>query len=122
MKGMITLFFAGMLLIAGNAQAHCGKCGVGDAPKADKGDMIQEKTDKLAHELSLSDEQKVKVPAIITDKMAKKQQIMDEKHKAMDALHEEFQTKLKDVLNKEQMGKWEAMKQNKEGMEGKCPM
>lgn len=124
MNKVFAIMFASLLLVTGTAQAHCGKCGVGDtdAPKADFDAMAKEKAEKLTQELKLTDEQKTQVQAIVKDKLAKKQALMDEKHKAMDALHEEFKTKLGAVLNPEQMKSWETMKSDPDNMKEKCPM
>lgn len=125
MNKVLASLFVALFLTAASAQAHCGSCGVGDAPKAegaskadDMGAMVSAKVEKLTKELSLNDEQKGKVEAIIKEKMEKKHQIMEEKHKAMDALHEEFKTKLSGVLTPEQVTKWESMKKDFDG----CPM
>jgi len=129
MNRILAIMALSLLLTAGNTYAHCGKCGVGDAPKAagtdakmDMGAMVAEKTEKLTKELNLTDDQKTKVQAILQEKMTKKQAIMDEKHKAMDALHEEFKTKLGAILTPEQMKTWEEMKKDGHGMKGMCPM
>lgn len=113
MKKVLGLLLAGMFFAALNAQAHCGKCGMEDgAHKDDKGAMVSAKVDKLAKELSLTDEQKGKVEGIIKEKMEKKQQLMEEHHKSMDALQEDFKAKLGGVLSAEQMAKWEDMKKD----------
>ncbi len=119
----------GLFLMTANAQAHCGKCGVGDATHEGAGEMtkgegcpiVGGKLEKLTKELSLTDEQKPQVEAILKEKMEKKQQIMDDKHKAMDALHADFETKLKGVLTEEQAQKWSAHKDSMAEHHGKCP-
>lgn len=108
---LVALFLA---LGAASAQAHCGKCGVGDA-HPDMKAMAGEKLEMMTKDLNLTDEQKTKVEAIMKAKMEKKEAIMDEKSKAMEALHEDFKAQLKQVLNEEQLKKWEALKD-------KCPM
>ncbi len=79
--------------------------------------MATEKADKWAKDLKLDDEQKGKLQAAIQQKLEKKQQIMDEKHKAMDALHEEFKTNLSGFLSADQLKQWEEMKDKSH-----CPM
>lgn len=122
MNKVLAIVITALLLTSGNAQAHCGKCGVGDAPKSDIDTMLNEKTEMLTKKLNLTDDQKAKVQAILKEKMAKKQEIMDQKHNAMDALHEEFKAKLGAILTEEQMKNWEEMKKDSDGMMGKCPM
>lgn len=109
-----------LFLMTANAQAHCGKCGVGDSPKEDMSSMVSSKVEKLTKELSLTDEQKGTVEGLIKAKMEKKHQIMGENKKAMDALHEDFTTKLNGVLTEEQKTKWEALKKDDHGAMG-CP-
>ncbi len=116
LTGLCVLF----LLMTANAQAHCGHCGVGDSSKDDMGAMVSEKVQGMTKELALNDEQKGKVEGIIKEKMAKKQQLMEENRKAMDAVHEDFTTKLNGVLTEEQKTKWEARKKDGPG-EMKCP-
>lgn len=119
MKKVLGILLAFLFLTAGNAFAHCGKCGMGDDPSMDMTAMAEEKAGKMAKDLSLTDEQKSKVASIIKEKMRNKRSLMEAKDKAMDALHEEFQTKLKGILTEEQMKKWE---EKKAGSEGHCPM
>ncbi|MDP2653752.1 MAG: hypothetical protein Q8Q08_06945 [Candidatus Omnitrophota bacterium] len=115
MNKAIGILIAGLLIVSGNAYAHCGKCGVGDPAPAAQEDMMGKKLDMMTKELKLSDEQKGKVEAILKEKMEKKQQIMAQKKEAMDALHADFKAKLQGVLSEEQMKSWETMKD-------KCPM
>jgi hypothetical protein len=122
MNKIFAILLTSMFLIVGNAQANCGKCGIGDAPKADVNAMITEKVEMLTKELKLNDEQKMKVEALINEKMAKKQEMREQKLKAMEALHEEFKTKLSSILTAEQMTSWETMMKNPESMMAKCPM
>jgi hypothetical protein len=125
MKRVLGMVLAVLFLTAGNLYAHCGTCGIGEPSAKSSEAMAGEKSDKLAVDLGLNDEQKAKVKAIIQEKLDKKQQLMDDKHKAMDALHEEHKAKLKEVLTEEQMKKWEEMKSSKDGMgdmKEKCPM
>lgn len=122
MKRILGIAVVGLFLAVGSAQANCGKCGVGDEMKADKGKTTAEKADKMAKKLNLSDEQKAKYEALVTEKMAKKEAIMADKKKAMEALHEDFKAKLGAVLTPEQMKSWEAMKDDRGPMMGKCPM
>lgn len=119
MKKSLGILLVVLFLTAGNALAHCGKCGMGDDSGMDMKAMAEEKVGKMAKDLSLNDEQKSRVAAIVKEKMEKKHAIMNEKHKAMDDLHEEYKGKLKEVLNEEQLKKWE---KKKYGVEGKCPM
>lgn len=122
MKRILWLVLVVLFLTAGNLYAHCGKCGVGDEAVENAAAQVDEKVAKLTEDLGLDDEQKARLKVIIQEKMDKKQQIMADKHKAMDALHEDFQAKLKEVLTAEQFKKWEAIKADKAGMESKCPM
>ncbi|MCB9771904.1 MAG: hypothetical protein H6754_05085 [Candidatus Omnitrophica bacterium] len=123
MKKIIGLIVAGLLISSSQVFAHCGKCGVGDAhPESDVSAMVTKKSDMLAKELKLSDEQKTKVQAILKEKMDKKAKIMDEKHAAMTSLHEEFKAKLGTVLTPEQMKNWEAMMDKSSEKGVKCPM
>lgn len=118
MRKIIGIMLAGLFLVAGNASAHCGKCGIGDAAQGeDMSAMVDERVSKMSKDLELNDEQKGKVAAIMNEKMEKKHALMEEHHKAMDALHEDFQTKLKGVLTEEQMKKWDEKKGD-----GHCPM
>lgn len=123
MQKIIGLIVAGLLISSSYAYAHCGKCGVGDAhPETDISAMVTEKSDMLAKELKLTDEQKAKVQTILAEKMDKKAKIMDDKHAAMTSLHEEFKTKLGTVLSPEQMKSWEAMMDKSSEKGVKCPM
>lgn len=122
MNKILAILLTSMFLIVGSAQANCGKCGVGDAPKADVTAMIAEKVEMLTKELKLNAEQKMKVETLINEKMAKKQELREQKLKAMEALHEEFKAKLGNILTAEQMTNWEAMMKNPESMMAKCPM
>ena len=92
-------------LTATIAQAHCGKCGMGD--KGD--DYVTKKVEKLTAELGLDEGQAKEVEGIIKDKMAKKKAIKEEKQAKMDALGAEYKTKMKAVLNDDQNVKFDAM-------------
>jgi hypothetical protein len=122
MKKTIVLFLMGFLLIAGNALAHCGKCGVGDSDHDGAHNMVTKKVNKMAAELGLSDEQKAQIEAIMLEKKEKKQQIWDEKKASMESLSDEYTTKIKGVLTEEQMAKWEAARAAKGSMKAGCPM
>ena len=115
MKKILGATLIGLFLAVGMAQAHCGKCGVGEAAKPDMKAMGDAKLEMMKKELVLTDEQAAQVKEIIKIKMEKKEKIMDEKHKAMEALHEDFKVQLKGVLNEAQLKKWEEVKDN-------CPM
>lgn len=115
-KYLMLVVVGGVLLASNGAFAHCGSCGVGDAaPAADadhathaihaEADKATIKSDKMAGDLGLSDEQKAQVKAAMEEKMALKQA-------AVDAYH----AKLKTILNEEQLKKHNAMH------EGGCPM
>lgn len=120
MSKVILGLLISLFLMSANAQAHCGKCGIGDSPKEDMSSMVSSKVEKLTKELSLTDEQKGTVEGLIKEKMEKRHQIMEEKHKAMDALHEDFETKVNGVLTAEQKTKWETLKKDDHGAMG-CP-
>lgn len=119
MKKVLGIMLLGLFLIAGNASAHCGKCGLGDAPDKDMKAMAGERNDKMAKELGLNDEQKGKLSALMNEKMEKRHAIMEENRKAMDALHEDFQAKLKGFLTEDQVKKLE---EKMAGGEGHSPM
>ena len=121
MRKILFMVLAGLFVAAATAQANCGRCGMGDMPKAQAQEPVKRHLDKMAKDLKLSDEQKARVEVIMKEKMEKKDRIMKEKMVAMDALHEEFKAKLKGVLSEEQMKKWEAGQEHKGEMKGKCP-
>lgn len=124
MQKIMWMVMAVLFLAIGSAQAHCGKCGVGEAAPAqmkDAKDSSAAKVDKLAKDLKLSDEQKVKVEALVKEKLEKKQKIMADKESAMDALHEDFKAKLKSALSEEQYKSWEAGLDKSGEMKGHCP-
>lgn len=114
MKRVMWMALAVLVIAAGSAQANCGKCGKGDVPKEVMEEMVNDRLDQMTTNLKLSAEQRAQVEAIMKDKMAKKQAIMDQKEAAMKALHEDFLVKLKGVLSAEQMKQWETKKD-------KCP-
>ena len=122
MKKFLALVIAGLLTSSTYAFAHCGTCGVGEPHGKDTAPNVSDKVDMMAKELKLTDEQKDKVKSILNEKMDKKEKIMDDKSKAMDALHDEFKTKLGSVLTPEQMKNWEDMKKKADDHEGKCPL
>ncbi len=115
MTRILGMLVVGLFLAVGTAQAHCGKCGIGEASKSDMKAMGDAKLDMMKKELVLTDEQAAQVKQIMTAKMEKKQKLMDEKHKAMEALHDDFKAQLKGVLNEAQFKKWEEVKD-------RCPM
>lgn len=115
MKRILGIMLVGLFLAVGTAQAHCGKCGIGESAKPDMKAMAEAKLDMMKKELTLTDVQAAQIKEIMKAKMEKKEKIMDEKHKAMEALHEDFKAQLKGVLNEAQLKKWEEVKD-------KCPM
>lgn len=121
MNRVIGMVLVGLFISVVSAQAHCGKCGIGDAPKGEAQEMVTDKLDKMTKDLKLSAEQKAQVQSFMKEKMEKKHHIMEEKKAALDALHEEFKAKLKGVLSEEQMKKWESAQDEKGEMRGKCP-
>jgi Spy/CpxP family protein refolding chaperone len=125
MKRILWIALAVFLAVAGNAQANCGKCGMGDGPEAgmemDMEKIVSEKIEKMAADLALTPEQQEQVKQIMQEKMERKRQIKEEKRAAMDALHKEVQAKMKAALTEEQLKKWEELKKDKPGMMGKCP-
>lgn len=109
MNKVMLMVLVGLVIAVGNVQA-CDKCSKGYDHKAPAGEAVDEKLDKMTKDLNLSPEQGAQVQVILEEKMVKKQKILDEKHAAMQALHEEFQANLKEVLSAEQMKQWEARK------------
>jgi Spy/CpxP family protein refolding chaperone len=115
MKKVMWMVLAGLFIAVGSAQAHCGKCGMDDAPQAKEQGSADKDFDKMGKELKLTAEQKAQVKSIMEEKRQKKQAIMEQKQAAMAALHEEVKAKLKTVLSEEQVKAWEAKKEG-------CPL
>lgn len=97
------------------AFAHCGMCGVGD--KKDAGSMADKKVEAMTAELGLSEEQATQLKAIMNEKMEKKSALHEKQTAEMDAVKEEYKSKLKSVLTEEQLKQYESMKETKT-----CPM
>lgn len=119
MKKVLGILLAVLFLAAGNAFAHCGKCGMGDEAEMDLSAIAEKKAGEMAKNLSLDDEQKNKIAPMIIEKMQRKRSLMEAKDKALDDIHANYEAKLKEVLNEEQFKKWES---RKEGLGDKCPM
>jgi len=107
--------FVMSFLIAGQAMAHCGKCGLGDK---DNAGWLDAKMEKMTKNLELSDEQAAEIRAIMEEKMEKKSAIKADKMDKIEAVKEEYSAKIKAVLNDEQNAKYEEMKADKGSMKG----
>ena len=119
MNKILTVLLMSLFLMTASAQA---KCPIADGPMKDKDIdvMVAEHITKLSTDLSLTGEQKGQVEGLMKEKMQKHQQLMEENRKAMDALQEDFSSKLSGVLTDEQKTKWESLKKDGHG-EMKCP-
>jgi hypothetical protein len=109
MKKLIIL--TALLAFAGMATpvfAHCGKCGVGDDKKVMD---VDAKVEKLTKKLGLSEDQANKLKPVLQEKMDKKKALYEKKKADMQALHDDYQAKLKGILTPEQLSKYEAMKE-----------
>lgn len=109
----VLLAFAGVTPVF----AHCGKCGVGDDKKVMD---VDAKVEKLTKKLGLSEDQANKLRPVLQEKMDKKKALKEKKMADMQAIHDDYQAKLKGILTPEQLTKYEAMK--KEMMEHKGSM
>ena len=110
MNKVIWMVLVGLTVTVGSAQANCGHCDKLGTPKVSTEEMAAEKLDVMTKKLKLSVEQKAQVQIILKEKIEKMQQLMDQKHAAMQVLYEDYTAKLKGVLSEEQMKQWEAKK------------
>jgi protein CpxP len=112
-SSIITLLTLGGLLICSTSMAQDskeGKKGKGQFP------TVQERMDKLTTELTLTDDQKPKVEAVLKDSEKKMRELradtatpQDEKRPKMQAIREDADKKLKEILTADQYKKYEAM-------------
>ena len=95
-----------------------------DAPKADakkggkKGFTIEQQMERMTTTLTLTDEQKPKVKAVLEGQQKKMQEIRDEadqdtRRTKMQDLRKETETKMKGILTDEQLKKYQEMSQRR---------
>src|ERR1041385_7531404 len=90
-----------------------------DAPKREggkgggRGANMQERLDKMAEELKLTDDQKKKVEEVMKAQGEKMRGLRDatpeERQEKMKAAREEMSKKMKEILTADQFAKWEKM-------------
>src|SRR5215471_6562127 len=88
-----------------------------DAKEGKKGGRsaaIQERIDKMATELKLTDDQKTKVTALFESQGKKRQELrnlsQDERREKVKAMNDEQVKKMKEILTPEQFEKWQKMR------------
>lgn len=86
-------------------------------PQAAAGARIRERFEEMVTELKLSDDQQWKLREILQDQMAKAKEVQgdsnlsgEQKLKELNALRENFEPQLKEILRPEQVTKWEALR------------
>ena len=95
-----------------------------NAPGADakkggkKGFSVEQQMERLTTELTLTDEQKPKVKAVLEDQQKKFQELRDEsdqdtRRSKMQELRKETEKKMKGILNEEQFKKYQEMSQRR---------
>jgi periplasmic protein CpxP/Spy len=86
-----------------------------DAKQGGKRPTLQQRVDKMAEELKLTDEQKTKVKALFEDEAKKRQELrdvpQDQRREKAKALAEDTTKKMKEILKPDQFEKWEKMRQ-----------
>src|SRR5258707_1482126 len=96
-----------------------------DAPKGKRGPpSVEQQMERMTTELTLTDEQKPKVKAVLEETSKKRQELAPEDRRAkMPALMEEQSAKLKEILTPEQNEKWLKMRSEfrKKGGGGPLP-
>jgi protein CpxP len=93
-----------------------------DAPKKGRGPNPEQMLARMTETLSLTDEQKPKVKALLEDTAKKRSELTpEERREKGQALMEDQNKKLKEILTPEQYTKWEKMRQEmrKGGPNGK---
>ena len=115
MRKVTAMILTVLLMAAGSAYAGCGKCDMGAGAKSGQQASVDQSAGKMAADLKLTADQKVKVEAIMQAQKQKKQQLVERQQAETAALHEQLKAELKGVLSAEQMKKWDAAKKQ-------CPM
>lgn len=88
-----------------------------DAKGGKRGAMTQQRLDKMAEDLTLSEEQKTKVKALFEDEFKKRQALRDDtslsqeqRREKAQAMGEDTNKKMKEILKPEQFEKWQKMR------------
>jgi Spy/CpxP family protein refolding chaperone len=111
---------AGGLLAGTNLQAQDNPGGQSAAPHGSPGMRGRPNLDRLAKELSLTDDQKTKLQAALDDEMTKMRELhkdtslsKEDKRAKAKELREATQTQIKGILTPDQLEKWhKLMKQH----------
>ena len=107
------LALGGLLAVTTNVSAQDAKEKRGDRRG---GPAVQERVDRMATELQLTDEQKTKVKAVMEEQGKKMQELRDatpeQRREKFQAMREEMDKKMKAILTPEQQTKWEKMREN----------
>ena len=101
-------------LLACSTIANAQDSGNKDAKKGGKGRMtVDQRVEKMATDIKLTDDQKPKVKAVFEDTAKKMQDVpREERQEKMPAIRDEQMKKLKAILTPEQLDKYQKMQQD----------
>lgn len=106
---MAAIALGGLLACSTMAMAQDAKDGKKKDGKG--GFSVEQRLDRMTERLSLTDEQKPKVKAVLEESAKKMQDVpREERREKMPAIREEENTKIKAILTPEQTEKWEKMR------------
>ncbi len=118
--GLIAALALGVLAFTGNVSAQDAK-----EKKGRNMPSVQERLDRMSTELNLTDAQKPKVKAVLEDQNKKMQELRgdsvtpEQRREKFQAMREEMNTKMKEILTPEQYTKYESMREQMRQKGGK---
>jgi Spy/CpxP family protein refolding chaperone len=120
---MTVLALGGLLAVTSMAFAQNANAGNGGQRR---GGSVQQRVDRMATELNLTDDQKTKVTTLFESQAKKRQELQnlapeDRREKAR-AMMQETNKKLKEILTPEQIKKWQEIRsQGRQRQGGAAP-
>jgi Spy/CpxP family protein refolding chaperone len=120
---MTVLALGGLLAVTSMAYAQDAKEGNGGQRR---GGSVQQRVDRMATELNLTDDQKTKLTTLFESQAKKRQELQnlapeDRREKAR-AMMQETNKKLKEILTPEQFEKWQKLRpQGRQRQGGAAP-